>query len=179
MRIPHLLTLTIVGVYALTYPKNTDMLRSVMAIAWWDHTQMDSEQTVHQMPHKGHFCPIVRKYKAIHHEWVLRPTFRGWSTFQTDGRGIFRNEGREIWRWKLPKWRNWLCMKWSPILPTCMRRLRSTQQSWKSLVITTSKNFKSSSVNWDILAEGHPFSTISKPVHKLSTKCPIRGIFCI
>ena len=33
MRIPHLLTLTIVGVYALTYPKNMDMLRYVTAIA--------------------------------------------------------------------------------------------------------------------------------------------------
>ena len=47
MRIPHLLTLTIVGVYALTYPKSMDMLRSDMEIVSWVHTQMDSKQTVH------------------------------------------------------------------------------------------------------------------------------------
>ena len=179
MRIPHLLTLMIVGGYALTYLRSLDMQWFVMEIAWWDHRQMDSKQTVHQMPHKGHFLLLLKSQTNSFkfYDIICRSTLWGWSNLSTHRRSVFWNERRKIWCWVLSKWRFWLCLKWSPILPTCMRRLRSMQQIWKSLVITTSKNFKSSSDSWDNLAEGHHFSTISKPVHKLSTKCPIRGIF--
>ena len=65
-----------VGVYALTYPKSTDTLKSGTENASWASTITDSKETVTHNPHSFPLGVILRKYQT---EFNMN----GWKNYET------------------------------------------------------------------------------------------------